>query len=177
MKSFLLVLFLITGLISCKSQSTGSIEGKLAEVENNVSYKGKKFPEEIGFVSDFENVFTLGEKIKLESKLDAYQLRTGRTIAIITIESIEPYEGIKEFAVDLSNEWGIGDKDQNNGLSIVFSKTMRQVRISTGLGTEKILTDEICQNIIDTIMLPQFKIGNYFEGMNKGLDAFVENWK
>lgn len=104
MKSFLLVLFLITGLISCKSQSTGSIEGKLAEVENNVSYKGKKFPEAIGFVSDFKNVFTLEEIRKLESKQDAYQLRTVRTIAIITIESIETYQDIKEFAVDLSNE-------------------------------------------------------------------------
>ncbi|BAO54649.1 TPM domain-containing protein [Nonlabens marinus] len=174
----IIFLFVIAGISSCKAQSTTTAKNEsISQIENTTKAKTNKFPEASGFVSDFEGVFTQEQAQKLERKLDEYQLRTGRIIVVVTVENIAPYNDIKNFAVDLSNEWGIGDRDKNDGLSIVLSTTLREVRISTGLGTEKILTDEICQNIINTIMLPEFKNGNYYEGINRGLNALADQWK
>lgn len=136
-----------------------------------------KFPKQIGFVNDFEQIFTDEQRQSLELKLKEYEKNTTREFVIITIDSITPYTSIQKFASDLSNEWGVGKKETNNGLSIVFSKNLRKIRISTGKGTEKILTDEVCKNIIDQTIIPELKNGNYYSGIEKGITEIIAKWK
>lgn len=136
-----------------------------------------KFTKPIGYVNDFENIFTSEQRIKLDKRIGVYELETTNEIVIVTIDSIEPYENINDFATDLSNEWGIGKTEKNNGLLILFSKSLREIRISTGLGTEKILTDEICKKVIDQTIIPEFKKGNYYNGIEKGLTELIAKWK
>ena len=136
-----------------------------------------KFPKSIGYVNDFENVFTSEQRIKLDKRIAAYELETTNEIAIVTIDSIIPYENINDFATDLSNEWGIGKREKDNGLLILFSKSLREIRISTGLGTEKILTDEICKSVIDKTIIPEFKNGDYYNGIEKGLSELIILWE
>lgn len=62
-------------------------------------------------------------------------------------------------------------------MTIVFSPKLRKIRISTGLGTEKILTDEICEHVLKTTIIPEFKNGNYFGGLDKATDYFIKLWK
>ena len=77
----------------------------------------------------------------------------------------------------MGNYWGVGQKDIDNGLLIVFSKPLRKVAISTGYGTEKVLTDSICKQIIESVMIPNFKNGDYFKGIDNGVDTLIEAWK
>lgn len=86
-------------------------------------------------------------------------------------------ENFDEYALGLSRFWGVGTKDKNNGLTIVLSPRLRKMRISTGLGTEKILTNEICKNVLQTIIIPEFKKGKYFDGLDKGIDELIILWK
>ena len=51
------------------------------------------------------------------------------------------------------------------------------MRITTGLGTQEIITDEICAEIIKNIIIPEFKKEKYFEGINKGVDECIRIWK
>ena len=67
-------------------------------------------------------------------------------------------------------------KDTDNGLMIIFSKPLRQVGIATGYGTEKILTDSICNQVLEGTMLPYFKQDKYYEGISKGLDSLIHKW-
>ncbi len=59
---------------------------------------------------------------------------------------------------------------------IVFSPTLRNVRINTGYGVEHILTDEICKVVLDDFILPEFKKGNYYQGVNVGVDELIKHW-
>lgn len=136
-----------------------------------------KFPKPSGYVNDFENIFTSEQRIKLDKRIGAYELETTNEISIVTIYSIEPYENIGEFATDLSNQWGIGKAEKDNGILILFSKSLREIRISTGLGTEKILTDEICKNVIDKTIIPEFKNGDFYTGIEKGLAELIKKWE
>ncbi len=54
---------------------------------------------------------------------------TTNEIAIVTISSFEPYETLFEYSLELGNYWGIGKKDKNNGIAIVFGQKIRQIRI------------------------------------------------
>ncbi len=139
--------------------------------------KPKTFPEPLGYVSDYENVFTPIQKNRLEERLSNYEAETSREIAVVTIASTSPYNNINDYATDLGNEWGVGKEDINNGLLIVLCKNSREIRISTGYGTEKSLTDSICQRVIDKTMIPYFREGNYFDGIDVGLDELMQYWK
>ncbi|MDC8003067.1 TPM domain-containing protein [Aureisphaera galaxeae] len=151
------------------------------EVEQNESVQArsatKMFPEPLGYVSDFEKVFTSIQTEKLEKRLANYEQETTREIAVVTIASLAPYEDINDYAKDLGNEWGVGKADSDNGLLIVLCKELRMVRISTGYGTENVLTDSICQAVIDKTMLPYFREGNYYDGIEVALDELLQHWK
>jgi len=136
-----------------------------------------KFPQSLGCVSDFENILTVKEEKKLRLIIERFEKKTSNEICIVTIDSIKPYDNIADYTNDLGNAWGIGKKDKDNGLAIVISRTMRNVRVGTGIGTKKILTDSICKKVIDEMMLPEFKKARYFKGLKKGVRALITYWK
>lgn len=136
-----------------------------------------KFPKPIGYVNDYANVFTAEQRVNLDEKISYYEFETTNEIAIITIDSIAPYDNISDFTTDLAKEWGIGKAEKNNGLVILFCMSLREVRISTGLGTQKILTDEICKNIIDQILIPNCKKDDYYIGIEKALAEIILKWQ
>jgi len=135
------------------------------------------FPFPIGSVSDYEKVLNESQISHLTKIISEYEQKTTREIAIVTVSSIEPYESIADYSTDLANEWGIGNPESDNGLLILFSKNLREIRISTGLGTEKKLTDETCKNVIDKTIIPEFKNGDYYKGIEKGLNELIKFWE
>jgi uncharacterized protein len=126
-----------------------------------------------GRINDFENDLTANAIAILDSLCNAHEQKTSDQIVITTIPNYEPYSNLAEYATDLANKWGIGQKDKNNGVLIVFSNYKHQIRIATGLGLEKTLTDSICQKIINEVMIPCFKRQAFVEGLTKGVQAVV----
>lgn len=156
MKKFSWIFLLLTTLVSCQ--------------EN-------KFPEPVGYVNDFENVFSKEEKAELTQIITDFEAATSNEIAIASIEEIGDYTDFNEYAFDLTNHWGVGKKGKDNGLTIIFSKNLRKIRINTGTQTQKILTDEICEDILYKDIFPEFKKGNYFIGIKTALLEFIKKWK
>jgi uncharacterized protein len=174
MRAILLFLFLI-GLLSCKSGYQKAEGSSIAKAEKTY-FAEIEFPKQTGNVNDFENVFTEMQKFSLEQYLSGYENLTTNEIAIITVSSIDPYKEIQVYGKDLGNAWGLGKNEMNNGLLIVLNISSREVGISTGLGTEKILTDEICAQIIENHMIPEFKKGDYYAGIVYGLEEITAIW-
>lgn len=138
----------------------------------------QNLPHPIGYVNDFATVLDSLDRTYLETKLGDFDKQTTNQIVIITLNSDElTEENFDRYALYISNYWEVGTKEKNNGLTIVLSPVLRRIRINTGLGTEKILTDEICEEVLQTIIVPEFKNGNYFEGLDKAADEFIRLWK
>ncbi len=159
MKKIVLFLIIVSSLFSCKE------ENKLVTTQQKTSYK---------FVNDFSKVFSRTELDSLSLKIQQYEDRTTNEIAVVTKDSIT--EDIVLYAVNLANEMGVGKKDKDNGVLILLVKNLRQVNISTGYGTENILTDSICQVIIDKQMIPEFKKGNFYKGIDSAIDEIIVKW-
>ncbi|RNL91458.1 TPM domain-containing protein [Sinomicrobium pectinilyticum] len=176
-EKLLLGLFWIT-LFACDANSQKKVAPQNPIVQKNISVGyTDEFPKPVGYINDFEQILTPEQREELEKALSEYERKTSREIAVITIDSIAPYQGILPYTTALLNTWGVGKSQKNNGLVITISKNLRQVAIGTGYGTEKILTDAVCKKIIDSIMNPEFKDERFFEGLEKGLDKIKEYWE
>ena len=125
-------------------------------------------------VNDYGSFLTSGQKSTLEEKLVAYRQKTGNAIVIITLPTLTDKAGVThaedETALQYFNKWGIGEKTKNNGILILVSRTPRRVRIATGTGIDHLLTDADCQRIVDQTIVPHFKAGMFFTGLNEGVN-------
>jgi uncharacterized protein len=172
---FVIICFL---LLSCninnKSKEDSLIEESKVELKSDTLTL--KFPKPIGYVSDFENLFTVHQINELEKRLSEYEINTKRKIAIVTVGSIEPYQNILDFTFDLANEWGVLGGDPNNSVIILLSKSIREISIVTSLETRKRLTDEICEKLINKTIIPEFKKDDYYIGIEKSVTYLINYW-
>lgn len=155
------ILYLIF-LISCS--------GTDKKTKNNL-------PDYTGCVNDFENILTKEQINDLTDIIIKNEKETTNEIAIATISSFEPYKTLFDYSLDLAKYWGIGKKNKDNGILIVFSKMIREMRIQVGIGLEKKLTNEECKMIIDSSFVPEFKKGDYYAGVKKGLTEIMNEIK
>ncbi|NER15095.1 TPM domain-containing protein [Leptobacterium flavescens] len=175
----ILILFLALNLLSFKgiaqeteTKASSTIEFDFSRVEKfrNTKLKGQ-------IVNDYDSIFSPGQRKELSDILYDYNLKTTRQIVVVTIHSIKPYSDIQKMATDLGNYWGIGTAEKDNGLVILLSKPERKIGISTGSGTQLILTDEICKSVIDNIMIPEFRKEKYYDGIKNGVIELIAKWE
>ena len=93
---------------------------------------------------------------------------TSNQIVLITTPDIGSSENIQDYATLIGNELGVGQKDKDNGVIIVFSAALRKTSIATVLGTKLILTDSIANFVVQNQMIPKFQKGEIDEGLYDG---------
>jgi len=134
----------------------------------------KPFPPRL--VNDFAGMLTSQEVYALEEKLVAYSDSTSTQIAIVTVTDLHGYDKA-DYAQRLAEKWGIGQKDLNNGVIILVKpKTADsdgQVQIDQGYGLEGAIPDIICGQIVDYEILPEFRNGNYYRGLDKAISTLM----
>lgn len=128
-------------------------------------------------VYDYAKVLSETEKVQLEEKLIKYSDSTTTQIVVITIESLKN-EDIGILTPKWAQQWGIGGTEQNdNGVLILLAKAERKIWISPGYGLEDRLTAGIGGEITRNIIIPEFKAGSYYKGLDKGTDAIIDVFK
>lgn len=124
-------------------------------------------------VYDYINLFSVGQKNALENKLIRYSDSTSTQIVVALIDSTEG-EDIGYLATNWADKWGFGQAKEDNGVFILVAKGDRKVTIRSGYGVEHLLTDYTSRQIIEYVILPSFKQGDFYGGLNNGADAVFE---
>lgn len=91
-------------------------------------------------------------------------------VAIVAVKSIDSSDTFS-FAVNLFDDWGVGNKQADNGLGILLVEELHEIRFVTGYGIEHVLSDARCVQLQHEYMLPYFRDGDYDRGMIEGLRA------
>jgi uncharacterized protein len=137
---------------------------------------GDTLPKPLDWVSDYEHIFTTGQAFFLDSIIRAFEKETTNEIAIVTIDSswttIEYFDSL---VLSIANKWGVGKPGQGNGIVIGISTGLKRIRIVNGYSIQTKLTDADTKRIIDDIIVPEFKMGSFFRGTEKGLLAIMQN--
>ncbi len=113
------------------------------------------------------------EKNALERKLINYADSTSTQIVVASIKTLGG-EDIAFFSTKWAHEWGIGQANEDNGVLLLVAKDDRKLWITTGYGVEHLLTDALAKRIVTNIITPQFKQGNFYEGLDRGTSAIIE---
>ncbi len=184
MKTGLFFITIVLLYVGCKPKG---VKNNKAEEENKnieASYLPAGFittegtiityPIAKGYVNDFAHVLTQAEKNLLDSILTTHEKNTTNEIAIIIFDTIPiTKQEFNDFTLRLANKWGIGKNETNNGIAICLCIKMQKIRIQNGRGIEKILSDSATLNIIDSLMLPQFKKQQYYTAIKNGLKEII----
>ncbi|WP_338408768.1 TPM domain-containing protein [uncultured Flavobacterium sp.] len=145
-----------------------------------ISFAQFKIPEKPSFqtsVYDYANVLSASEKAQLEEKLIRYSDSTTTQIVVVTIESLKG-EDVSQLATKWGQTWGIGGTaKEDNGVIILVSKVERKIAINPGYGLEDRLTAGIGGEIIRNIIIPEFKAGSYYNGLDRGVDVLFDVFK
>jgi uncharacterized protein len=131
-----------------------------------------RFPELTGRVVDNANLISAQLEATLTAQLAEHENATTNQIVIATLPDLQGYT-IEEYGYQLGRHWAIGQKDKNNGVLLIVAKQERKVRIEVGYGLEGTLTDALAANIIHTVILPEFKRGNFESGVSAGVAAII----
>ncbi|WP_309642657.1 TPM domain-containing protein [Flavobacterium sp.] len=128
-------------------------------------------------VYDYAKVLSDSEKAQLEEKLIHYSDSTTTQIVVITIESLKG-EDVSQLATKWGQTWGIGGTAKDdNGVIILLARDERKIAINPGYGLEDRLTAGTGGEIIRNIIIPEFKAGSYYNGLDKGTTAIIDVFK
>jgi uncharacterized protein len=131
-----------------------------------------KFPELTGRVVDNAQMIEPAVREQLTQQLQAHEKATGEQLVVVTLANLQGTD-IADFGYQLGRYWGIGQKDKNNGALLIVARDERKLRIEVGYGLEDRLTDAQSSVIINQVITPAFKAGNFSKGISDGVAAML----
>jgi Beta-propeller domains of methanol dehydrogenase type len=132
-----------------------------------------KRPNPPKLVNDFAGVLSPDEERRLEQQLVAYDDSTSNQIAIVTVNTLDDYP-IEEYSLKILRDWGVGNKNTNNGIVILAAIKDRKLRIEVGYGLEGAIPDITSSHIIQNDLAPSFRSGDYYEGFSKAAASIIK---
>jgi uncharacterized protein len=136
-------------------------------------FSAQSWPAYVGYVNDFAHVVSADKAQALEGYLGELEKKTGAQVAVVTVPSVEGAD-IDGAAVDLFKAWGIGQKGKDNGILILAAIQDHKARIEVGYGLEAVITDGTAGDILRQGVFPQFKLGDYGQGLTNAAAAVAE---
>lgn len=150
--------------------------GQISSSNDSKSYF--KTPEEIlaskdkptRIVNDYGLLFDAMQLDALEKKLVAFDDSTSTQITVVTFHELNGYP-IASLASEIGDKWGVGQAGKDNGIVMLISDKDRKVTIRTGYGAQVQIPPTISNNIIQNDMIPHFKNGNYYQGVDQAVNS------
>lgn len=124
-------------------------------------------PELRARVTDLTNTLTPSQRDTLERDLQNFEARKGAQIAVLIVPTTKP-ESVEQYGIRVAEAWKLGRKGIDDGVLLLIAKEDRELRIEVGYGLEGVIPDAIANRIIDEIIVPFFRQGDFYGGVQAG---------
>jgi uncharacterized protein len=146
----------------------------LAGLAATVGAAAKDVPYLSGRVVDEAGLLSAAARQRIEGELAALERQTGGDqVAVLIVPSLDG-EPLEEYSVKVAHTWKLGRKGKDDGILLFISRDDRKMRIEVGYGLEGKLTDLQSHTILDEVIRPRFKEGDFDGGVERGVDAIVK---
>lgn len=122
--------------------------------------------DEVGILSE-------QEKKLLNDKLIKFEDSTSTEIEVVIIPSTKG-EDINFLATKFGQTWKIGKKGVDNGVVFLIATEDRALSIQQGRAVEKYLTASVAGQIIDYLVIPHLRNGDWYKAIDEGTNALME---
>ena len=129
-------------------------------------------PPLVGRAVDQTGTLSSDEMASLNQTLRNFEARKGSQVAVLIVPTTAP-ETIEQYSLRVAEAWKIGRKKIDDGAILVVAKDDRTLRIEVGYGLEGALTDVTSKRIIDEIITPRFRSGDFAGGISAGVDRII----
>ncbi len=127
-------------------------------------------------VNDYTGILKEHEFLSLERKLEQFNDSTSTQVVVALVWSLNGLTK-EEFADRIGQEWGVGQKGKNNGIVILIKPKINEergeARISVGYGLEGVIPDAVARRIVGNEMIPSFKQGDYYTGIDRAVNTLI----
>ena len=124
-------------------------------------------------VTDLTSTLDAQQTQTLESRLAEFEKSKGAQIAVLIVPTTEP-ETIEQFGIRVVEAWKLGRKGVDDGALLLVAKDDHSLRIEVGYGLEGVLNDATANRIIDEVIVPRFKRGDFYSGIESGTAAMMQ---
>src|SRR6201746_2539063 len=125
-----------------------------------------------GRVVDETGTLSSSDIAELTQTLKDLETRKGSQVAVLMVPTTAP-ETVEQYAIRVAEAWKIGRKRIDDGALLVVAKNDRKLRIEVGYGLEGALTDAISKRIIDEVITPRFRNGDFTGGVTEGIARMI----
>ncbi len=129
-------------------------------------------PRPQGPVTDLTQTLTTPQTAALQQRLNEFEAQHGSQIVVLLVPTTQP-ETIEQYSIRVVESWRPGRKGVDDGLLLLVAKNDRAVRIEVGYGLEGVLPDAIANRITDQVIVPRFRDGDYYGGLEQGVSRIM----
>ncbi len=123
-------------------------------------------------VTDLTATLNAAQRATLEQKLAALEQAKGSQIAVLIVPTTQP-ETVEQYAIRVAEAWRLGRKGVDDGVLLLVAKADRTVRIEVGYGLEGVIPDAVAKRLIEEILVPRFRAGDFAGGLEAAIDALI----
>ena len=123
-------------------------------------------------VTDLTGTLNVTQKNRLENKLADLEERKGSQLDILLVPTTKP-ETIEQYSMRVVEQWRLGRKGVDDGILLLVAKNDRTLRIEVGYGLEGTIPDALAKRIINEIITPYFRQGDYYGGLAAGVESLI----
>ena len=123
-------------------------------------------------VTDLTGTLAPQQRRDLETRLAAFEQTKGSQIAVVIVPTTRP-ETIEQYGIRIADAWKLGRGGVDDGLIILMAKNDRTLRIEVGRGLEGVIPDAVANRIIEDVMVPYFRQGDFHGGLSAGIDRLT----
>jgi uncharacterized protein len=138
----------------------------------NISFAQVSVPQLRSPVTDLTQTLTEEQRSALETRLREFEARKGSQIAVLLVPTTQP-ETIEQYSIRVAEQWKLGRKGVDDGALLLVAKNDRAVRIEVGYGLEGALPDVIANRIVNQVIVPRFRNGNFAGGIEEGVSRIM----
>ncbi len=123
-------------------------------------------------VTDETATLTAEQRASLEQTLQDFEAKKGSQISVLIVPTTRP-ETIEQYSMRVVEQWKLGRKHVDDGALLIVAKNDRALRIEVGYGIEGALNDATSNRIINEMIVPRFRQGDFYAGVMAGVDSIM----
>lgn len=125
------------------------------------------------YFNDFAMVVRPQTAELLNRQLEDFERQTSNQVVVAIFPKLPEDVALDDFAQQVYRSWKVGQQGRDNGAIFFVFVQDRKMRIQTGRGLEGALPDAICKRIIEDVVAPHFKAGDFDGGLTAGVNAII----
>jgi len=123
-------------------------------------------------VTDLTSTLDAAQRQQLEQQLADFEARKGSQIAILIVPTTQP-EDIEQYSIRVAEKWQLGRKGIDDGALLLVAIDDRAARLEVGYGLEGVVPDAIAKRLVSDVMVPYFRQGDYYGGLQAGVERLT----